>query len=455
MLLCALLLLLSFAGALCLAFWLPRALAPAAVLERLVSLAAALCTFFRGIPEQSKTERMLLLLLLPWPGALLCFLAGGDPAPRGAPSPAPFGGVAGAVSSLASRGCAFPGCRAETAEYFPTGSEMAKRLLEDLAEAKSEIVLDYYLLARGNFLGAVLKILGQKAESGVDVRLFYDDFGSATLPKRFARELAAKGIGAAAFHPVRAFPPGRLNRRDHRKIAVIDRRVAYTGGVNLADEYIGERIRFGNWKDSAVRLTGEPAVRLRALCLGGDVPPSAAEEGIPCVVFGDGAAGSARTGEQIFTRIVFSAERSLFLCTPYLAPREGLLSALKAAAAAGTDVRIMIPHIPDKRTVFLLTRSYARELEGAGVKVFEYAGGFLHAKSLAADGRYAAVGSYNLDARSFRFQAECAVFLEDERLTGELVRDFLSMWETGVPVPKASRGERLLGRFLRLFAGWI
>lgn len=448
---CALLLLFFLGGLIALAIYLPRALAPIAALERALALGVAISTAISALPAESKARR-LLFLFLPWLGIVFCLFIRKPVRLANTPTPCVFDDdLSNAVSTIAYRGCGLSGCHCESAEYFRTGREMFERLLQDFENANREILLDYYILARGKFFDSVLKILEQKARMGVDVCLIYDDFGcTASLPRKFPQELRARGIKATVFHPMKPLPFGRLNRRDHRKIAVIDRNIAYTGGINLADEYIGERIFCGHWKDTAVRLTGEPANRFAALFRN---RPSEEKtfSGTPCVVFGDRAERSARVGEEVFFRLITSSVKRLYLCTPYLAPSEKIGTALKAAARAGVDVRILIPHIPDRKSVFALTRSFAREFEKSGVRVREYAAGFLHAKSLALDGKYSLIGSYNLDERSLLMQAECGVFLEDEALCRSIELDFLTCWETGVAVPKITPGEAATAFFLKLF----
>ena len=449
---CILLLLLFLAAFLALALFLPRVLAPLAAAERLFSLFLALFVATRRIPAEEKSRR-LLLLFLPWVGIIAVFTL--HSAKKILPKkelPSFEDGLVNALSGISYRGCRLSACRAESVEYFPTGKQMRDRLLEDLAAAEREILLDYYILRPGVFFNAVLAILERKVKSGVDVNLIYDDFGCAlSLPRNFKTAMLKRGIKTTVFHPIRAIPLGILNRRDHRKLTVIDRKIAYTGGINLSDEYIGEKIRYGHWKDCAVRLTGEPAERFAALFHGREQTKSSAN-GDPCVCFGDSARRGMRIGEEIFFQLISTAKERLCLCTPYLAPSEKLLFALKSAALAGVDVKILIPHIPDKKSVFALTRSFARELQDAGVKIREYTAGFLHAKSLTADGAYAMVGSYNLDERSLFFQAECGVVLKSEPLCRDIERDFFSCWETGTALPKAKVQEKITAFFMRLFA---
>lgn len=452
---CGLVLLLLFAAGIFLAVKLPVALAPLAAAERLFSLCVALHVLARS-PAECKPYR-LFLLLLPWLGAVICLFLRRE-TPRPVLSFAPFAdGKMNAAASLAAGEGLYAGY-ADGAEYFPSGRDMCLRLLADLGAAEREILLDYYILSRGRFFDTVLQILEKKAQSGVKAELVFDAFGCAGLPKNFAKKMRARGIATTVFQPLRPFAPNRLNLRDHRKLALIDRRIAYTGGVNLADEYIGERIRFGHWKDSAARISGRVCGEFARLF--GKTPDSAASasqtqnERISCVPFADRAGGNG-TGGEILLRFLSSAERSLELCTPYFVPDDRLLSAITGAARAGVKVRMMIPHIPDKKSVFLLTRHYARRLISAGAEVREYTAGFLHAKSLTADGKYALIGSYNLDRRSFFLQAECGVALADEAFCAAAVLDFNEMWTAGSPVPKETFSEKLLRTLLLPFAPWV
>ncbi|MDE5897514.1 MAG: cardiolipin synthase, partial [Clostridia bacterium] len=305
------------------------------------------------------------------------------------------------------------------------------------------------IVEQGSFFGAVLSVLREKAAAGLDVRLAYDDFGCAlTLPRNFSEELRRAGIRVTVLRPVK-FPLRSLNRRNHRKIAVIDGEIGYVGGINLADEYTGEKIRFGNWKDTALRVTGEPAQKLAGLFAedAGISPPDfpPAKRGtLPCVPVSDTAHGeNLRAGPCAHALLLARAERYAYYYTPYLAPDSALLHAFRCAAAAGVDVRILIPHIPDKKATFLLTRRFARELERAGVQVREYTAGFLHAKSAVTE-EYAFVSSYNLDYRSLYLQAECGIAVKDGELVRKLTEDFLSTWEAGTPVKRARLPERVL-----------
>lgn len=430
---CALLALAVAAAGVAIALWLPRALAPLAAAERAFSLAAGIVVAAGKGEAEYKTARLLLLLLLPWTGAVLC------------------------LCSLPKRGRAggrLP-CTVESAEYFPLGADMIKRLLRDIAGAKRAVWLQYYIVAEGTLWDEIFSLLKERAAAGVDVRVLYDDFGSAlTLPADFEARLARSHIAARALRKVN-FPSLSMGRREHRKIAAIDFTIAYTGGVNLADEYVGKSVRFGHWKDTALRLTGTAALALSSLFAetwGGDtadmVPPFSAEG--ESEVFFDFAEEGMRCGAEVLPSLIGRAEQKAYLFTPYLAPDGALLRAL-AMAAKRADVRLMIPHIPDKKLPFLLSRSYARDLLALGVQVREYTPGFLHAKSVLADG-VLSVSSYNLDFRSFYLQSECGVLVKDGDAVAAAERDFLCCWEQGTPVPKQSLLLRFAASCLRLFA---
>ncbi len=456
---CALLLALAVFAGVVLAIRLPRLLAPAALLERALSfIAAGVLLALRDLPER-KIAKLVLLCFLPWMGFILvlCF-AETDPPARPFEKKGEGGTLFARVAALAKERSG-AGPAKGTLSYFPSGEEMRRALRADLEGAKRRIFLEYYIIAPGKFWGEILRLLEEKVKKGVDVRVIFDDFGcSLTLPRRYAKELSSRGIKTAVFSRLR--PRRGLTRRDHRKLFLIDD-VCYTGGINLADEYVGERIRFGHWKDSAVRaegdMTGFERVFLKtwyALTRSKEQLARAKnfEEGIPFCVLSDGT----ERGERLFSRLlpilIASAKKSVFLFSPYLSLPHGMVELLGAAAASGVDVRLMIPHIPDKKIVFFLTRTYARELLRMGVKVREYTPGFLHAKSISIDGEYALVSSYNLDYRSLYVQAECGLFAEDPALAAALERDFLACYEEGSPVKRAGPFMRLLGRLMTLFA---
>ena len=438
---CALLALGIVLAGVLLAIRLPRALAPIALVERFFSLIVAVIVAADAQPKEYALSKLVLVILLPWTGAIICLLSR-RPAREGQKTRVP--------------------CTASTLRYFAVGGEMRAPFLADIRAAKKFVWLQYYIIAPGAFWNDALKELEKRAAAGVDVRVLYDDFGcSLTLPRSFEKELARRGIRACGIRKVRAALSA--GRRDHRKLAVIDAEIAYTGGINLADEYTGEKVRFGHWKDTALRLTGEAAFHFAELFSqtwnearpADTVPPFSVKKtsGAPCEVIADSAERTRlRMGPHLLCELVSSCRERIYLTTPYLAPDAPLLHALKGAALAGKDVRVMIPHLPDKKMPFLVTRAYARELLRAGVKVREYTAGFLHAKNVVADGETVFISSYNLDFRSMYQQAECGALVTDMGTAKCVECDFLSCFEQGSEVKKASFPVRFFSAVLRLFA---
>lgn len=447
----ALALVAAFAGCAALAIFLPRLLAPVAVAERGFSFAVSLFVAAgHEIPE--KKTALFLLLFLPWAGALLClFLLEKEPAiPQNGGAVRGHGCLLDDAASLTARLSGMPLLFSEKISYFSDGAELKPKFLQDLRAAKERIYLEYYIIAPGSFWGEIAEILAEKAAAGADVRVVYDEFGCGlTLPANEAALLERRGIRTAVY-PIRMLRG--TGRRDHRKIAVFDD-VAYTGGINLADEYVGEKIRFGHWKDTAVRVEGAEGFCALFLRTWGALRPSEkAEESpktsgaVPYCLLSD--EGKVRLFPQIFSLLAAHARTKLYFFTPYLSLGEEALSALSSAALRGVDVRVMIPHIPDKKPVFCLSRAFGRELMRRGIAVREYTAGFLHAKVAVSDGAFSLVSSYNLDFRSFYEQAECGVLARDPALAAETEGDFLSCWKQGTPLSEGKGlrrwGERLL-----------
>ncbi len=329
--------------------------------------------------------------------------------------------------------------------YYPDGAAFRDALLEALHNAERYIFLEYFIIGEGVFWDAVLSVLQEKAAQGLDVRVIYDDLGSyVTLPHRYADRLRGLGIQCRPFNPFVPFLKTVQNNRDHRKIAVIDGRIAFTGGINLADEYTNDRERFGHWKDSAVRLSGNGAWSLAVTFLQtwsflvnrqenwevfhplqGTLPPTVGR----VQPYADSPIDGEHVGEQVYLRIIQAAEESLYLTTPYLAPDDSLLTALKSAAKCGVDVRILLPGIPDKPLVQFTSRSYYRELIEAGVRIFEYTEGFVHSKCMLADCTVASIGTVNLDFRSLYHHFECGVCLYRTPALEQIRTDFLTTLE--------------------------
>ena len=340
-------------------------------------------------------------------------------------------------------------------EYFSLGEFCFARMIEELKKAERYIFVEYFIVEEGEMWNAILDILKEKAAQGVDVRLLYDDIGSMfTLPRDYARDLEAKtGIKCCVFNPFVPILTIRLNNRDHRKIMVIDGKVGFTGGINLADEYINAKVKYGHWKDSAIMVRGDAAwsMAVMFLTLWDDVQETLTEdydqfrpvwapgekpEGTQGFVqpYTDNPLDGEAVGQSVYLNLINKARKYVYITTPYLIVDNSMNNALCIAAKSGVDVRIMTPHIPDKRAVFELTRSHYEPLLEAGVKIYEYTPGFVHAKNFAVDDEYGTVGSINLDYRSLFLHFENGVWLCSDPSVLDIKADFLETLEQCQPV---------------------
>ena len=326
-------------------------------------------------------------------------------------------------------------------QYFPLGDEMFPVLLQELEKAEHFIFLEYFIVDEGRMWGSVLEILARKAAEGVTVRMIYD--GSCeffTLPRDYPQRLARLGIECHPFAPIMPFVSTHYNYRDHRKLLVIDGKVAFTGGVNLADEYINEYKRFGHWKDTAVCLRGIAAqsftlMFLQMWHLGGKTLPEEeflqlpgdahSEETGFVMPYADCPLDEERVGEWVYMDLLNRARDYVYIMTPYLILDGELETALKFAAERGVDVRLILPGIPDKKLVYSLAKTHYPALLKSGVKIYEYRPGFVHAKAFVCDDREAVVGTINLDYRSLYHHFECAAWMRDVKCIPAIKADFL------------------------------
>lgn len=337
----------------------------------------------------------------------------------------------------------FPVLRNRTSRYYPFGEDMFADMCTDLMTARKYIFIEYFIIQRGKFWDTIVEILAQKAAEGVDVRVMYDDLGSiATYSPSDIRDLTQKGIRCIAFNPL-LFLTFKLNNRDHRKIMVIDGRIAYSGGVNLADEYINEKEVYGRWKDIGFRITGDAAESYTYMfaefwnAFSKDriekeeiAPPESADTGDAdngyILPYYDSPVRDEHTSNVMYTEILSLATDYVWFYTPYLMLGDALFDAFMRAAQRGVDVRIIMPGIPDKKMVYRLSRSYYRDLLKAGVKIYEYTPGFVHAKAVVADDKVAAIGTVNLDYRSLFLHFECNCLFYNADIIGALKEDYLS-----------------------------
>ncbi len=375
-----------------------------------------------------------------------------------------------------------PAYRDSEVVYFESGEKLFSAIKREMQKAKKYILLEYFIIAHGKMWGEILKILLQKAEEGVQIRILYDDFGCmTTLPPDYDRYLESlhENIRAKAFNEVVPLFALRMNNRDHRKILVIDGEVAFTGGVNLADEYIGEVRRFGYWKDSALQISGNGAqsfVRMffdiwnafradkenvadyLSCYFDADMPPLKGEKEV-VQPYDDSPLDGRSIGEWVYTDMLERAKKSAYIFTPYLLPDEVVRSAIIRAAERWVDVRIVTPGVPDKKMIYRLTRANYAPLLAAGVKIYEYTPGFLHAKSILVDGESAVVGTINFDCRSLYLHFEDGVYFTSPAAIAALKRDCEETFSLSKLCTKENTRRGLLGRWidslLRLFEGWM
>lgn len=358
-----------------------------------------------------------------------------------------FGENADAVfQSRYIRSSAFsPPYRNTEVEYFPLGEDMFPAFLRELEKAEKYIYLEYFIIEEGKMWNSILAVLEKKAHSGLDVRIIYDDMGTIMLlPGDYAQKLRAMGIRCHVFNRFIPILSARLNNRNHRKIGIIDGKVAFTGGVNLADEYINEKERFGHWKDNAVMLRGDAAWSMTVMFLtmwdyleenGGAAAsyehyrpadfgrPQAEASGV-VQPYTDNPLDNEAVGETIYLNMINRARKYVYITTPYLIIDELIENSLCTAAKCGIDVRIITPGIGDKKIVYETTKSYYENLIRSGVKIYEYTPGFIHAKTFLCDGEYATVGTVNLDFRSLYLHFECGVWMYRCRVLADIHRDF-------------------------------
>lgn len=369
--------------------------------------------------------------------------------------------------------CGFDAYANTSVRYFPLGEDKFEALKEALRGAEHFIFMEYFIVGEGRMWDEILTLLVQKAREGVEVRFMYDGTCAFTrLPYGYPKKLQALGIQCKMFAPFQPFVTTVYNNRDHRKIAVIDGKIAFTGGINLADEYINAYSRLGHWKDTAIELRGE-AVRsftlmfLQMWCASERsrdfepylLPPEECRveaEGF-VIPYGDSPMDRELVGEMVYLDMINRAEKNFYIMTPYLILDNETLTALRFAARRGVDVRILLPHIPDKKYAFALAKTHYKALLTAGVRIFEYTPGFVHAKVAESDGRTAVVGTINLDYRSLYHHFECAAWLCRVPAVADIRRDFLETQEksqevTLEDVAREKLSTKAMGAVLKLVA---
>lgn len=356
-------------------------------------------------------------------------------------------------------------------DYFPFGENKFEDLKKELEKAEKFIFLEYFIIAKGYVLDSIIDILKRKVKEGVEVRILYDGTCPFNgIPYDYPSILAESGIKAKMFSPVKAIISTYQNNRDHRKIAIIDGRVAYTGGINLGDEYINKKIRFGTWKDTAIKIEGEAVNSFTTMFLEmWNVDSKENEDYLPYIVsniklesgyvmpYGDNPLDSEAVGRTVYMNILNTAKDYVYIMTPYLILDDELLNTIKYTAKRGVEVKIIMPHIPDKKMVYYLGRSYYEELLKANVKIYEYEPGFVHGKMFISDDDKAVVGTINLDYRSLYLHFECGCYIYQNEVIRQIKNDFDKTLEDSIIIDKDNIHKfgvfkKIIGIFLRFFA---
>ena len=366
----------------------------------------------------------------------------------------------------------FPFYRNTGFDYYPLGDDGYPVMLEELRKAEKFIFLEYFIIEEGKMWNGILDILEEKVKQGVEVRVMYDDLGSfMTLSARYANTLEKKGIKCVPFNRINPIIGIIMNHRDHRKIMVIDGKVAFSGGINLADEYINVKVIHGHWKDNIIRITGE-AVRsytLMFLTHWNALRPEDEDPEVFCretpiegtadgyiSPYGETPLDDEITAQNIYMGILNQAKDYCYIMTPYLIIDTEFINALILAAKHGVDVRLITPGVADKQIVWRITQSYYGQLIDGGVKVYEYTPGFVHAKVFVSDDRIATVGTVNLDYRSLYLHFENGTYLYGSSKVNDVKDDVLDTLEKSRQIlPEdcnISFFKELLLAFLRLFA---
>jgi cardiolipin synthase len=338
------------------------------------------------------------------------------------------------------RNCYFPVYENTQTEYFAIGEAKFEAMKRELKKAERYIFVEYFIVKQGVMWDSIQEILVDKVKEGVDVRLIYDDFGSTDLPRDFASRMNGLGIKTYIFNPLKPLLAILMNNRDHRKICVIDGKVGFVGGINLADEYINVVERFGHWKDTAVMIKGEAVWSLTVMFLtfynylskenedilqfkNTDFPEYITDGFVQ--PYSDSPTDEEQVGETVHMNIINLSKRYVYIMTPYLIIGYEMQKALITAAKNGIDVRLMVPHIPDKWYVHAITKSNYEQLIKGGVRIFEYEPGFMHAKTLVADDEVAIIGTTNMDFRSYYMHFECGILFIESKVISDLKDDFL------------------------------
>ena len=354
----------------------------------------------------------------------------------------------------------YPVTKNNDVNYYPLGEDAFKVMIEELKKAEKFIFFEYFIVAHGKMWGDILDILKEKASNGVDVRVMYDDMGCiSTLDKNYPQELEKMGIKCISFNRLNPIAGVIMNNRDHRKILVIDGKVAFSGGINIADEYINLNSKYGHWKDNAIRISGDAVWNYSVMFLTMwnafrkedkdfekfkyDFSNKNIDTGY-VVPYGETPLDEEVTGEDVYLNIINQANYYVYIFTPYLIIDTDMINALNLAVKRGVDVRIVIPGIPDKKLVYTLSESYVEPLVKGGVKIYKYTPGFVHSKVFVADDKMATVGTINMDYRSLYLHFECGCYFENSEIIKDIKTDLVETIKKSHEVTKEEASSTLV-----------
>ncbi len=422
----------------------------------LLTVAAVTCAVSRSSSPEINCALALFVVALPVAGAVIYFLAARRKRGRGSlkiTGAEPQSGLEAAAYSA----CGTGGAGYDRAVYLKDGEEYFRLLFKEIEKAEKSVYLEYFIVCKGKIFARLTSALRRAKDNGAEIKIIIDGIGSAfKMGRREKKTLESLGAQVKFFHRLTPFPRSKLNYRDHRKIAVIDGKTAFTGGINLADEYANLKSPYGHWKDTGVAIYGGAAAVFEGMFLAlwnGRHEMQAPVGGkYRCIPFFDNPPQRAGFCEDAYAYAISCAKERVHIFTPYFCAGNKISSALAFAAARGVDVRIILPHIPDKKYAFTLSKAAAEPLSEKGVKFYEYTSGFMHAKSMVCDDSVF-IGSYNLDYRSMRLNFECGVMFGGE--IAELAeRDFKECVRLSAPLrkKKISFAEKAVRFVLKLFA---
>lgn len=365
----------------------------------------------------------------------------------------------------------YPVTKNNSVDYYSIGEEAFEVMLSELKKAKEFIFIEYFIINKGQMWNQILEILEQKVKENVLVRVIYDDAGCiSTLPNNYKETLESKGIKCVVFNKLHPISGVIMNNRDHRKILVIDGVVAFSGGINISDEYININSPYGHWKDNGIKVEGPAVWSFTVLFLTIWNAFSKDDEDFqkfyrkPKMIttpgfvapYGETPLDEEEMGEDIYMNIINQSNKYVYIFTPYLIIDTEMINALTLAAKRGVDVRIVIPGIPDKKLVYTLSESYVEVLVEAGVKIYKYSPGFVHAKVFVSDDSIATVGTINLDYRSLYLHFECGLYMEQTPCIKKIKEDLINTIEKSHEVTKkeatAKFWKSTWQAILRLFA---